>query len=237
MIGIVDVCILVLLLMFAVVGLKRGFFKQTVITLGTILVFILAYSFKDFLANFFSYNLPFIKFSGAISGLTTINIIVYQMLAFIVMLGLFSAVLIVLIKITGIFEKILKFTIILSIPSKIAGFILGLVEGYVIIFIALFVLNQPAINLEILNESKAMPIIVNSSPGLSNVVSKTQDSLVEIYKLGKTYVADQDSNKFNKNTIDVMLKNKIITVEYVDKLIEKNKINISGIEEVLQIYR
>ncbi len=236
MIGIVDVCILIILLMLAVIGLKRGFFKQTVITIGTVLVFILAYYFKDYLADFFSYNLPFIKFSGSIAGLSTLNIIVYQMLAFIFMLGVFTAILAVLIKITGLFEKILKFTIILSIPSKIAGFILGLIEGYVIVFIALFVLNQPAINLEILNESKAMPVILNSSVGLSSIVSKTGTSVMEIYELGKTYSMDQDSNEFNKNSIDIMLKNKIITTEYVNRLISKNKIQIDGIEEILQKY-
>lgn len=237
MLGIVDACILVLILVFAAGGAKRGVFKQTVVTVGTIFVFILSYYFKDYLANYFSYNLPFFNFAGEFTGLSTLNIIMYQLLAFLIMFILFSAVLVVLIKITGVFEKILKFTIILGIPSKILGFILGAIEGYIVVFVALFFLNQPAIDLEILNESKAMPVIVNSSPVLSNVVSKTQDTIIEIYDLGKGYVITQDKNKFNKNAIDVMLKNKIITVNYVDVLIEKDKISISGINEILNKYR
>ena len=34
-----------------------------------------------------------------------------------------------------------------------------------------------------------------------------------------------------------MLKNKVITVEYVENLIEKDKININGIDNVLNKYR
>lgn len=237
MLGIVDACIIVLLLMFAVVGLKRGVFKQAVITIGTLVVFILAYYTKDYLANFLSYNLPFFNFGGDFLGLTTLNIILYQLIAFLVMFSLFSAILVVLIKITGVFEKILKMTIILGIPSKILGFILGAIEGYIVIFVVLFFLNQPAINIDILNESKAMPVIVNSSPGLSKIVSKTEKTIIEVYDLGKDYIKDKDSDKFNRNSIDIMLKNKVITVEYVEKLKEKGKINISSLDEILNKYR
>ena len=143
---IADAVIIGLMIFFGISGLKNGFFKQTVLTIGTILVFVLSYYFKDYLANFFSYNLPFFDFPGTFQGLEVVNIILYQMLAFLI--------LVVLLKITGVFEKILKFTIILGIPSKILGFILGLVEGYVVIFVALFFLSQPAVNIPLLNESK-----------------------------------------------------------------------------------
>ena len=114
---------------------------------------------------------------------------------------------------------------------------MGFIEGYVIIFIGLFFLSQPVINLEILNESKYMPKIVNSSPVLSSIVKKTGNSISEIYDLGKDYANDKNKDKFNRNAIDIMLKNKIITVEYVDKLITKEKINIPNINSVLNNYK
>lgn len=234
---VVDLIILVLVFMFALVGAKRGFFKQTVMTVGAVLVFVFAYYFKDYLANWFSYNLPFFNFQGDFLGLSTVNIIMYQMLAFIIMVALFSTVFAMLLKITGIFEKILKMTIILSIPSKILGFVVGIIEGYVIIFIALFFLSQPAVKFRLLDDSKLMPIIVNSSPVLSKVVKNTSDSIEEMYYFVKDYTKDKDSDKFNRKSIDIMLKNKIISIEYVDKLISKNKIKIFGIDDILNNYR
>ena len=235
--NIVDAAIIVLLIIFGLIGFKRGFFKEVVVVVGSILVFVLAYYFKDYIANFLSYNLPFFSFKGQFAGLSTLNIILYQMLAFIITMAGFSIVLAILIKISGLIEKILKMTVVLSIPSKIVGFVLGLVEGYVVIFIALFVLNQPALNIEIINESKFMPTIVSSSPGLSKMVKGTEDSIIEIYKYGKDYVDQQDKDTFNTKTIDILLKNKIITVEYVEKLIAKNKINIENIDVILNQYR
>ena len=234
--GIVDIFIIILILVCGGIGFKRGVFKQIVITIGTILVFILSYQFKDTIANFLSYNLPFFKFIGDFEGLSTINIIMYQMLAFLICFALLSTVLAVLIKITGIFEKILKFTIILGIPSKLLGLLLGLVEGYIVTFIILFVLTQPALKIDIINNSKFTNAILNSSPVLSDIVSDTRDSVIEIYDLGKDYVVDRDSDKFNRDSIDIMLKNKIITKEYVEKLIDKNKINVSGLEDILNKY-
>ena len=45
--------------------------------------------------------------------------------------------------------------------------------------------------------------------------------------MGKDYLVDKDADKFNRNSIDIMLKNKIITKEYVEKLIDKNKIKVN----------
>lgn len=233
---IIDILIILVILSFGVTGLKNGFFKQTVLTIGTILVFVLSYKFKDYIANFLSYHLPFFNFAGPFEGLTTINIILYQMISFIFVFLLLTSVLVVLLKVTGVFEKILKFTIVLGIPSKILGFIVGLIEGYVVVFIALFFLSQPAVNINIINESKLKPVILNSSPVLSKVVKNTNDTVKELYVLVKDYTKTQDKDSFNKNSIDIMLKNKVITVSYVEELIERNKLDIS-INSVLDKYR
>lgn len=237
MMELVDLLIIIALLIFGVVGLKRGFFKQLVLTVGTILVFILAFIFKDYIADLLSFYLPFFKFTDVLPGLVTLNIILYQMIAFLILAGIFSAILSIINKITGLLEKILNATIIFGIPSKIGGFIVGAIEGYVVIFITLFFLNQPIINYKIINESKYMPEILNSSPILSNISKKMLDTTDEIYGLIKTYKKDGDVSKFNRESIDIMLKNKIVDVEYIDKLIEKDKINIKGIDKILADYR
>ncbi len=237
MIGIVDAFIIGIILIFGVGGLKNGFFKQTVITIGTILLFVVSYYLKDFVADFLSYNLPFFDFGGDMMGLVSLNIIMYQLIGFILVFVVLSVIFGIIVKITGIFEKILKFTIILGIPSKILGFLLGLVEGYVVVFIALFFLHQPIVDVKVLGESKFMNPILSSSPVLSNVVSDTNDVIDEVYVLVDDYLKDKDVHKFNVKSIDTMLKYKVIDVDYMDKLIEKDKINIPGITMVVDKYR
>ena len=237
MIGIVDAIIIGIILIFGVGGLKNGFFKQSVITIGTILLFVISYYLKDYVADFLSYNLPFFNFGGSFSGLVSLNIIMYQLIGFILVFIILSVILGIIVKITGIFEKILKFTIVLGIPSKILGFIVGLIEGYVAVFILLFFLHQPIVNIGILGESKFMNPILSLSPILSDVVSDTNDVVGEVYVLVDEYLKDKDIHKFNVKSIDAMLKYRVIDVEYMDKLIEKDKIDIPGITVVVDKYR
>lgn len=223
--NIVDVVIIMGLLLGGVTGAKNGFFRQSVVLIGTILCFILAWVFKNPIANFLSFTLPFFNFAGPFEGLTSLNIVMYQLIAFLLLLSLFSALLAIIIKATGVFEKILNFTIILGIPSKILGFIVGVIEAYVIIFVVLFFVNQPAVNLEIVKESTFSPKIVNSSPGLSNIVGNMNDAVNDIYDITKDYNVNQNTNSFNKKVINSLLEHKVIDRDYLDKLVSKGKIN------------
>ena len=225
--GIVDILIIIFILSFGVLGSKRGFFKQTVTTVGSILVFVLAYYFKDGVANFLTFNLPFFNFKGEILGLTSLNIIMYQLIAFLLMVLIFSGILAVIIKITGIFEKILRLTIVLGIPSKILGFILGLVEGYVITYIILFILMLPILKIDIIDNSSFARPILKSSPVISNIVGTTKDTCLSIYDLVNDYSKDKDKDKFNKEAIRIMLSNNMITKSYVEELINKGKLDKS----------
>lgn len=225
--GIVDILIIIFILSFGILGSKRGFFKQTVTTVGSILVFVLAYYFKDGVANFLTFNLPFFNFKGEILGLTSLNIIMYQLIAFLLMVLIFSGILAVIIKITGIFEKILRLTIVLGIPSKILGFILGLVEGYVITYIIIFILMLPILKIDIIDNSSFARPILKSSPVISNIVGTTKDTCLSIYDLVNDYSKDKDKDKFNKEAIRIMLSNNMITKSYVEELINKGKLDKS----------
>lgn len=217
----VDILIIFVLISGGITGAHNGFFKQSVVLIGTIICFILAWMFKNPIANFLSFNLPFFDFNG----LKSLNIVFYQLISFLILLALFTAVLVVLIKITGIFEKILKFTIVLGIPSKILGFIVGLIETYIIVFAVLFFAKQPIFNQELFEESTLTPVIVNSSPGLSNIVGNMNDSLKDIYTITKNYEDNKDKNKTNQDIIDSLLKHNVIDKEYIDILENKGKID------------
>ena len=196
--NIVDALIILIILASGVAGFKRGVLKQTVSTVGFIIVVVLAFYLKNPIAEFLSLHFPFFKFSGSFANVTSLNIILYQIISFILVVLLLEVVLGILIRITGIIEKILKYTIILGIPSKILGFVVGIVEGFIITFLLLFFFRQPQFKLDIFEGSKLT---------------------------------------INLKSIDVMLEHKIITPDYVKKLVDNGKIKIDGIDAVINKYR
>lgn len=236
--NIVDVLIILILGLWGVIGLKRGFIKQTVMTLGTVLVFVLAFYLKNPIAEFLSLNLPFFSFGGMFKGVTSLNILLYQLISFVIVVSILQIILNIVIKISSIIETILKLTIVLGIPSKILGFILGLIEGFVVIYIALVFLSQPLFNLNIFKDSKLTSKILNNIPIISNIAGGIVDSFNDIYNLaGDYYDQNQSSNEFNLKAIDIMLDNKVISVNYVEKLNNSGKIKVTGIDKVLDEYR
>ena len=107
---IVDIVIIVFLFLFALIGFKRGFFKSLVMFIGFIIVIFWSYVLKNYLGDFMVLNLPFMEFQNFLGGAVTLNIIMYQSIAFIIMLAILSLVYKIVVTITGIFEfKILAF--------------------------------------------------------------------------------------------------------------------------------
>lgn len=234
---IVDVIILLLLASGAVIGFKRGFVKQTVISAGAIAIIILAFMFKNPISIFLYERLPFFNFDGIFAGVTSLNILLYEIIAFFIAAGIFTIIFRLLVGITHFIEKILEFTIFLGIPFKIMGAIMGVVEAYIWIFIVLYILSLPFININLLEESKYKNRILTETPLLSSYADKTVDAFIEIYNLKDKFKDANDSNELNKKVLDVMLKHKIVTVESIERLYASGKLKISTIESILNKYR
>lgn len=232
----VDIIIILFIISCAIVGAKHGIIKQAAYFIGTFLSFVLAFYLKDYLANFLSYTFPFFKFSGSIEGLVSLNILIYQFIAFGIILSICSILSGLLVKVASMIENLLTATIILSIPSRILGFIFGIIEGYLVVFIVLFVLSQPFINFKYVNNSKFKDPILNSSPVISSIIKDTNNTAHEVYSLVNDYKKDKDKDKFNRNCIDIMISKKIIKVGYVKKLVKLNKLNVPKLNTVIDKY-
>ena len=231
--NIVDTIILLGLFLGAVTGFVRGFFKQTVIFLGTILVVVLAFLIKNPLSTIMYQNLPFFKFGG----LTALNILVYEVIAFIIAVTILTLILAIIIKITGIIEKILKFTVILALPSKLLGMIVGIMQSIVIMYIILCIMSLPTLKMYFLKDSKYTNVILTKTPIISNITNDIVKSFNEIAELTKIKIDLKDADNTNGKIVDVLLKNNIVTIGNVDNLVESKKISIDNYLELKDKYK
>lgn len=237
--NIIDIAIVLLILVMGVIGLKRGFFKQLVMSVGIILIVLISLALKNPLANFLSLKLPFFSFSN-IPGISSIlNILFYQVISFIIIFGLLTILFNVVLWVTNIFEKLLKITIILAIPSKILGFILGIIEGYILVFAFSFLLTQPALNIDVVQESKLLSAIQNSTPGLSGMMNKTYDAIKDIYDLKEVYDKDNEKSydEFSYKSLEIMLENKVVKADYIEKLEQADKLHIKNVNRLIKKYK
>ena len=210
----VDLIIILVIILCGLIGLKRGFTKELVCFLGFFLVIILSFILKNPVSSFFYEHLPFFKFSGLFKGITSINILLYEVLAFLVVASILLIILRVIIFATSVFEKLLKLTIILGLPSKILGCIIGLIEGVVWCFIILYIVSLPLFNIKQINNSKLKDEILTKTPVLTNITKDTVKSFEEFEKLKDDYKNKKISNnKFDLETMDVLLKYKVISVD------------------------
>ncbi len=223
--NIVDIIIILMIILGAVVGFKAGVIKKTTSFLGTFLVVVIAFSLKNPLSVLMYENLPFFKFGGLIKGIDVINILVYELLAFIIVAAALTFVLKVLLMITGIIEKLLKMTIFLSIPSKILGIFVGALEYFVYVFLILVFLNLPAFNIKVVKESEYANKILNNTPVLSSLVGTTVDTYTEVYNIMHDNKNMSDV-EINEKVLDMFLDKGVITVDSAEKLIDMNKIYI-----------
>ena len=222
-ITIVDAIILLIILLGGVIGFKEGVIKELTSIIGLVIVVIVSFSLKNYLSVLFYENLPFFNFWGIFKGIQVLNIVFYEMLAFIIIASLLTVAYRILLSLTGLIEKILKATIILSIPSKILGFIVGLIEYYIWVYIALFILTLPVINLKSIYESKTANFIMEKTPFLSKYTEKTLKIYNDLYEIIDNR-ENKTNEKVNEEAMNLMLKHEIITKKSAKKLIDSNKV-------------
>ena len=220
--NILDAVIITILIVGVLGGMSRGLIKQAVLLIGLVVCLIFAFSLRTPIATFMYEYLPFFKFGGLFSGVSIINILLYELIAFLIIFSLLYLVLRILLKITGIIEKILDMTLILGFFSKIGGGIVGFIEAYILVFVFLFVCNQPFIRVTGLDSSKVGNFILDKTPVMSGAIEDTRKAINEVYTLTTKY--KNDKNKLNQETIKLFIKYDIITEENVQKLREKGKL-------------
>ncbi len=223
--GVVDFIIIILILSGFVIGWKNGFTKQLISTVGLIVLLALSYVIKNPLSALMYKYLPFFDFGGSFKGVQVLNVFIYEFLAFLIILSILQTVFKILLNTSTLFENILKHTIILGIPSKLLGGLIGCIENFVVTFIILFFLNLPFINIPMVRKSNLSNFMLNHTPVLSNVCNDALIVFDEIRDLKHEYESNKSNkDEFNSKVLTVMVKHNIISKENIDYLISVGKI-------------
>ncbi len=234
--NIIDILVIAILAVCVLKGFFNGAIKTAITFVGGFIVLIAAYILKNPVSLFLYDHLPFFKLNGILSGISVFNIIIYELLSFLIVASVLLIAYRVILGITNVIEKILNITIILAIPSKLIGLVIGFVEGVVVSFIVLFLLLQFSSTKEYVEKSKYGEIILTSTPVLSDATESVYKALDEIYKVAENYKDSTDRNSANLEALDIILKYKLIKPDTAIKLVNEKKLDIDGALAIIEKY-
>ena len=232
--NIFDIGIVLVLIGYIIGGWKNGVVKETASFIGIILVFFLSWFLKGIVGDFLCTILPFFKFDGLVS----LNILIYHAIAFLLLFSLLLGLYRLLLKLSNGLQKLINYTIILIIPSKILGAIISFIEGWIMIFIILVFLLIPLKDFDQYKDSKVNNFILFHTPIISKTVKPFTKGAVEIYEVSKKIsLKEIKTNEANLESIDIMLKYKLVNKNTINTLVEKGKLDeVKDIDSVLSKY-
>lgn len=233
----IDWLIIVIIGFAMINGFRQGIINSVIAFIGTLLVFILAFYLKNPISIFLYEKFPFFNLGGKFAGVSVFNVLIYEGISYIITISLLAIILKVISKVTGIFNSLLNATLILGIPSKILGALVGLFQGYVIAFLTIFILGLISGTSTKVNESKYAGFIMEKTPVLSEIVGDTYKSITEVYDICVSYKNQTNKDEANLRSLEVLLKYEILSVDSADVLIAKERITTSGSSIVVDKYR
>lgn len=205
--NLVDIFFLLIILVCGLIGLKRGFFKELVLTVGYIILLIVSYKLITPTANLI---ISLVKV-----GNNPINLLIYQIIAFLVVFIILSIIFQLIVFLTNALEKLLNITIVLGIFSKILGFILGLVKGVIVAYLLSLLFTLPMFNnIAMFRNSTVKSELLTKMPNI-----KLNQIVNEISKL------DINSNDFNKQVLQILIKYNILTKEKVIDMVKSGQLD------------
>lgn len=221
----VDIILVIFLVLGTYAGTRKGLIKSAVSFIGLVAIIIISYSLKTPVANFLIDNFPFFQYYG---GLTSLNILVYNLVSFVVIFILLYCILNIIITLTGFIDTLLKFTVIWIIPSKIGGALLGFLEAWVFLFLILFVLTQFNVTNNFINNSKVSDIILNHTPVVGTFLGNASNAAKDIYATINEN-KNSDVNTLNLTILQIEINYGLITKDKAQELIDTGKMGIDNV--------
>lgn len=233
----IDIIIVILFILGFLEGWKKGLLTSTVKLVASILIFVLAVILKKPISLILIEHLPFFSFGGIFKDITTLNIVLYEGIAFLICVFILTILVNILLKFTGILNKFINATIILGLPNKTGGAIINVLRYYVIAFIIIFIVSLIPQTSKYIKEATIADGMLNNTPILSNATKNLNNTITEIYKMAKNIDKNSNNDEINKESLEIMLKYGIVSSETVNNLIESGKLDAKDFEELQTEYK
>ena len=234
--NILDYLILIIIILGALIGYKRGVISSVVGLVSTLVVIILAFYLKNPISVFLYEHFPFFTFTGKLKGITVYNIIIYEAISFLITLSILSFIIKILGKITGVAGRF-DGSLNIGLFRRILGLLFGLVQGYLMVFFICFIVSAFCATSSLYLNSKYCEMVIEKTPLLNDIVNDTYNSIKEVYDITMEYQNMEDKTEANKESLKVLLKYEIVSEKSAQKLNESGKLKINNIEDVLNKYK
>ena len=106
--NIIDVLIVLVLIISFIVGMGKGVIKSSISFIGLVIILVLSFVFKNNIGNNLCKYLPFIHFGGKLTGITTINILLYQTIGFLIIFSFLYIIYTIVVKLSSLLQKLLN---------------------------------------------------------------------------------------------------------------------------------
>ncbi len=231
-----TIAIIIGLVVGFIVGLMAPFSDKTVKAIGVILAVFAAHYIKNPVSVFLYKHLPFFDFFGPVKGVTSLNILLYEFLAFIIVLILILIVLRILMIFTKVIDKLVGFVLGIGIPTN---FITGILY-FCITYIILFVIAYFGFTITALagypRGDRTFADSFIETPVLKSTLGQPLGSLLEIANLSIDYNVSTRTDEFNSKALEVLLKNDIISTKNAKSLLESGKMDIKDSGKLIAKY-
>lgn len=227
----VDIILIAFIILGTYMGTRKGLIKSLVSFVGLVAIVIISYSLRVHLAGFLIDTMPFFDFGGDLAGLTSLNILIYNLIAFVVIFIVLYCILNIVIAVTGFIDTLLKFTVIWIIPSKIGGAIVGFLESWIFLFLVVFVLAQFSFTNNLIKDSGISNVILNNTPVIGNYLGGASRAAQEIYEGIEEYAKDETktTEDLNLYILQVEINYGLVSKEKATELMEIGKIGLDNV--------
>ena len=224
-----EIVIIIIILLGALIGFKKGAIKEIFELVGTISIIIIAYLLKGYLASLLIKLLPFFNFKGYV-GLYSINFLIYDVISFIIIFVLLYCILNILINLAGFIDKLINLSVIFALPSKIIGLVLGMVNALVFIFLLCYIAMQIPHTQKYVMESKVSTSILERTPIVNVVCSKGILVGEDVYnKLLSYSFKEEDTQDMNLQIATSVAKYGLVDKTLIQEVINKGKLNLEHV--------
>lgn len=221
---VINIIIVVFVISEVFAGMKKGFFESSIRFVGFIASVIGAYLLKNPISVLLYTHMPFFEFGGLFKGVSALNIIVYELIAFVLVFIFLMILVKIACKVTGIIDRIMSMVFLLGIPNKILGGIVGFVQSLIFLYFVIFAVKVVG-NLVGMEMRPSLADVVMEVPILKDTFGDTLDSLDDITALATEYEDTKDKDEFNNKALEILVEYNIITEENLEILIESGKID------------